>query len=460
MGMDSRNPQGFSLVELLLGAGILSVVLLVLATSGMFMTRLLSKKELTYLRAQQLEQRLIEALQENNNFEFKTRNYMRDGARFPAFTLSFGSAVELKMDAIEESTNVDIKTDFEIPQPDRLLSNVKASVNYYDLDGVKCGPSETDDCPIGVAISMIQIAGTYDYYTYGGTVDYLEEDSRKDKATTPVFALAYRIMVPAPEMVDRKPASEDDVDLRPYISLGAKVVAPSDIGKFEFEDYTTTLPGEVYLEVNGEWNCPDGSYIRGIDPFYQSPVCLRMGSNCVKGELGKQLQISGNTLYVDCVPFKKYECTDSEYVISWISPKYLDSDYSGAEKPGQCVYKGVKRDSRKISGNAGQMDIQERCGSKYEMKVNCGGHAKIISNCVGPADPETGVAPEVAPNVPSVGGLKSKLGTNSYNCRLDVGPKPEVCPAGYSGGSYSVHVDMETTCELRPEDEYRPLKGF
>lgn len=253
------------------------MVLLVLATSGMFMTRLLNKKELTYLRAQRLEQRLIEALQENNNFEFKTRNYMRDGARFPAFTLSFGSAIELKMDAIEESTNVDIKTDFEIPQPDRLLSNVKASVNYYDLDGVKCGPSETDDCPIGVAISMIQIAGrtttthTVERSTISkGTHARIKRRRRSSRWLTGSWCRLLKWWIanqPARTMWTCVPTSR-----WARRSLRRRILANSSS-----RDYTTTLPGEV-CGVNGEWNCPDGSHIRGIDPFYQSPVCLRMGS--------------------------------------------------------------------------------------------------------------------------------------------------------------------------------------
>lgn len=456
MGMDTRNPRGFSLVELLVGAGILSVALLVVATSGMFMTRLLGNKELAFLRAQQLEQRLVESLQEHHNFSFELRNRLRDGARFPAFTLKFGAAVKIR-DIGSAETNEDVVTEFDIPEPHRDLDKLKPSIAYYNLDGRKCGAVETAECPIGVAIAMIQIAGTYDHYTYGGPVAYLEENSRKDQSTIPVYGLAYRIMVPAPEFARAPAGAEGEEPERNYISIGAKAVPPDQLGKFEFTDFATVMPGDVYLEVNGHWRCQDGSFVRGIDPFYQSPICLKMGSKCVKGEIGKQLQISGNTLYVDCVPFRKYECSDPDYVISWISPKYLDSDYSGAEKPGECVYKGVRKDSATFKD---PKRVQQRCGSKYEMDVVCTGKAVPTSMCVGPADPETGVPAQVAPNCRSADGSKSKVATNTYNCDLVLGSETQICPAGYSGGSCDYSVEMKVTCELRPEDEYRPLKGM
>lgn len=458
MGMGTRNPRGFSLVELMIGAGILSVALLVVANSGMFMTRFLSNKEVVFLRAQQLEQQLVESLQDHNNFSFELRNRLRDGASFDAFELKFVTTVELKDDSVAKSKNRDIETKFFIPKAAAKLSEVKPSIAFYDVEGRYCGTKESSECPIRIAIAMIQVAGTYDFFTYGGKVDYLEEDSRKDQSTIPIYALAYRIMVPAPEFNPlRAPANEDEKETRSFISIGASAVKPEDVGKFEFNDFSTVLPGDVYLEVGGNWRCQDGSLVRGIDPFYQSPVCLKMGSRCVKGEIGKQLQISGNTLYVDCVPFKKYECDDKEYVISWISPKYLDSDYSGTASPGQCVYKGVRKARQTFDDNK---RVQKRCGSKYTMDVKCDAKVVITSMCQGPPD-ENGVVPTVAPNTSSPGSSKSKGGTNLYTCDItNDDPPGEICPAGYSGGSYRSYVEMDVTCELRPEDEFRPLKGL
>lgn len=443
-----------------MGAGILAVALLTIATSGMFMTRVFANKELAFLRAQQLEQRLLEAIQDPNNYDFELRNRLRDGARFAGFTLKFGATVELRDEGVEKSSLRDVLTEFHIPSPSRDLSKLEPAIGYYDLEGKYCGTSESAECPIVMALAMIQIAGTYDYYTYGGTVDYLEVPGRKESTTIPVYGLAYRIMVAAPE-ASRGPASEDYVPT--YIAIGAERVPLADIGKFEYTDFATVVPGDVYLEVAGQWTCPDGSLVRGIDPFYQSPVCLKMGANCVKGEIGKQLQISGNTLYVDCVPFRKYECSDSDYVISWISPKYLDSDYSGSEKPGECVYKGVRHEAAKFEDSN---RVEKRCGSKYSMDVNCSGKYEITSMCVGTVtttDSEGNTVTEtveVPPNVGTVGASKSKIGTNNYACTLQHSPANPKCPAGYSGGSYRTWVEMDVSCTLRPEDEYRPLKGF